>query len=60
MQQFYKNKIDIIIEAGENGYFTAHCPSLKSCWSQGKTKDEALKNIQEAIDLYLNGEQSKS
>jgi predicted RNase H-like HicB family nuclease len=38
MQQFYKNKIDIIIEAGENGYFTGHCPSLKSCWSQEKQK----------------------
>ncbi|HEY0549656.1 MAG TPA: type II toxin-antitoxin system HicB family antitoxin, partial [Verrucomicrobiae bacterium] len=38
---------------GEDGYFVAHCPSLKSCWSQGKTRDEALKNIREAIDLYL-------
>jgi len=28
-------------------------PSLKSCWSQGKTRDEALENIREAIDLFL-------
>jgi len=46
-------KIKVIVEEGENGYFVAHCPSLKSCWSQGKTEEEALKNIQEAIELYL-------
>ena len=45
--------LKIVIEPGENGYFVAHCPSLKSCWSQGKTRDEALKNIREAIALYL-------
>ena len=30
-----------------------HCPSLKSCWSQGRTRKETLQNIREAIDLYL-------
>jgi predicted RNase H-like HicB family nuclease len=45
--------LKIVIERGEDGYFVAHCPSLKSCWSQGKTRDEALTNIREAIDLYL-------
>jgi len=46
-------KFKVILEKGEDGYYVAHCPSLKSCWSQGKTKNEALKNIQEAIELYL-------
>lgn len=46
-------KLKVIIEKGEDGYFAAHCPSLRSCWSQGKTKAEALKNIREAIELYL-------
>ena len=50
-------KIKVIIEEGENGYFVAHCPSLKSCWSQGKTEEEALKNIREAIELYLEPDQ---
>ena len=50
-------KIKIIVEEGENGYFVAHCPSLKSCWSQGKTEEEALKNIREAIELYLEPDQ---
>ena len=45
--------IKVIIEPGEDGYFVAHVPSLKSCWSQGRTKAEALQNIRKAIDLYL-------
>jgi predicted RNase H-like HicB family nuclease len=46
-------KIKVTIEKGVDGYFVAHCPSLKSCWSQGRTEKEALKNIREAINLYL-------
>jgi predicted RNase H-like HicB family nuclease len=48
--------IKVIIEQGEDGYFVVHVPSLKSCWSQGKTRVEALNNIREAIDLYLEPE----
>jgi predicted RNase H-like HicB family nuclease len=50
--------IKIIVEQGEDGYFVARVPALKSCWSQGKTRDEALANIKEAIDLYLEPEPS--
>ena len=46
-------KIKVVVEQGEDGYFVAHCPSLKSCWSQGKTEEEALTNIRQAIELYL-------
>jgi predicted RNase H-like HicB family nuclease len=45
--------VKVIVEQGEDGYFVAHVPALKGCWSQGKTRDEALANIREAIDLYL-------
>ena len=45
--------IKVIVEQGEDGYFVAHVPALRSCWSQGKTREEALANIREAIDLYL-------
>ena len=45
--------IKVILERGEDGYYVAHCPALKSCWSQGKTRDEALQNVREAIELYL-------
>lgn len=46
-------KLKIVIEKGEDGYYTAHCPSLKGCWSQGKTRAETVANIKEAIRLYL-------
>jgi predicted RNase H-like HicB family nuclease len=45
--------LHVVIERGEDGFFSAHCPSLKSCWSQGRTREEALQNIQEAIELFL-------
>ena len=45
--------LKVLIEIGEDGYFVARVPSLRGCWSQGKTRDEALENIREAIELYL-------
>lgn len=45
--------IKVLVTQGEDGHYVAHCPSLKSCWSQGKTKPEALQNIREAIELFL-------
>lgn len=49
--------VKILIEKGEDGYFVASVPSLKSCWSQGKTRDEALQNIREAIELFLESDE---
>lgn len=46
-------KLQVVLQEGEDGYYVAHCPSLKSCWTQGKTKEEALANIREAVELYL-------
>jgi predicted RNase H-like HicB family nuclease len=46
-------KVKVILERGEDGYFSARCPALRSCWSQGKTREEALDNIREAVELYL-------
>ena len=48
--------LKVVIKRGEDGYFVAHCPSLRSCWSQGKTREEALDNIREAIILYLESQ----
>jgi predicted RNase H-like HicB family nuclease len=45
--------IKVILERGEDGYIVARCPVLKSCWSQGKPREEALRNIREAVELYL-------
>ncbi|GAA8431951.1 hypothetical protein HpDR47_12550 [Helicobacter pylori] len=44
--------INAVIEKDENGYF-AFVPFLKGCVSQGKSYEEALRNIKEAIELYL-------
>ena len=38
---------------GEDGYWIAECPSLTGCISQGKTKQEAIVNIKEAIAGYF-------
>ncbi|MBI4620287.1 MAG: type II toxin-antitoxin system HicB family antitoxin [Desulfobacterales bacterium] len=43
----------IIIYLGEDGYWVAECPSLPGCVSQGKTKEEAIINIKEAIQGYI-------
>ncbi len=40
------------LRESEEGY-AVWCPSLPGCWSQGKTKEEALENIKDAIQVYL-------
>lgn len=40
----------VTLTPGEDGYIVAECPSLPGCVSQGSTREEALKNIQEAIE----------
>lgn len=46
-------KLKIRVYPGEDGYFIAECPALPGCASQGKTRDEALGNIREAIAGWL-------
>jgi len=46
-------KYRIIIEQDEEGTFVAECPSLPGCISEGKSREEALKNIKDAINGYL-------
>ncbi len=46
-------KLRVVLEPGDEGGFTALVPSLPGCISEGDTRDEALANIQEAIQLYL-------
>ena len=42
----------VILYPGENGFWVAECPSLPGCVSQGHTKEDAVKNIREAIEGY--------
>jgi predicted RNase H-like HicB family nuclease len=46
-------RIKVILEPSEEGGYTAIVPSLPGCISEGNSKDEVLKNIREAVDLYL-------
>jgi predicted RNase H-like HicB family nuclease len=43
----------VLIEPDEDGIFVAEVPALPGCISQGKTRNEALANIKEAIAAYL-------
>jgi predicted RNase H-like HicB family nuclease len=42
----------VVLYPGEDGYMVAEVPSLPGCVSQGKTRDEALANVREAISLH--------
>lgn len=49
----------IVVEKDEDGFFVAINPSLAGCYSQGKTIEEALANVQEATELCLEGRGKK-
>ncbi|NGZ95310.1 MAG: HicB family protein [Nitrospira sp. WS110] len=46
-------KLRIVLEPSEDGGFTVFVPTLPGCISEGESKEEALRNIREAIELYL-------
>lgn len=46
-------KLKVVLEPSEEGGFTVHVPSLPGCISEGDSKEDALRNIKEAIELYL-------
>jgi predicted RNase H-like HicB family nuclease len=46
-------QFNVVLDRDEDGMWVVECPSIPGCISQGKTKQEALKNIKEAIQLCL-------
>jgi predicted RNase H-like HicB family nuclease len=48
-----KLKLKVILEPSEEGGYTIYAPSLPGCISEGDSEAEALTNIKEAIELYL-------
>jgi predicted RNase H-like HicB family nuclease len=46
-------KLPVVLRPGEDGWLVAECPLIPGCISQGKTHEEALANIREAIELCL-------
>jgi len=57
MKKHYQ--LPILIEKDEDGLYVAECPVFSGCYSQGKTIDEALKNIREVIDLCLEEKENQ-
>ena len=53
-------KLHVTIEKDEAGYYVADVPALPGCLSQGKTYDEALANIKEAIEGWLEVMEAKA
>ena len=48
--------VKVVLEPQEEGGFTVYVPSLPGCISEGDTREEAIENIKEAIELYLESE----
>ena len=49
----------VLLESGEDGWILAECPSLPGCMTQGRTEEEALENIKDAIRGWLTAEAEK-
>ncbi len=47
-------KFKVVLEEAEEGGYVVYVPALPGCVSQGETREEALKNIKEAIEVYLD------
>ena len=46
-------RLKVVVEPSDEGGFTVYVPSLPGCVSEGDSRDEAIANIREAIELYL-------
>jgi predicted RNase H-like HicB family nuclease len=48
-----------VLHPGDNGWVVVECPLIAGCISQGRTREEALENIREAIDLCLESREEE-
>ena len=55
----YKHLLPIVIEKDEDGFYVVECPLFSGCYTQGKTLDEAVKNIKEVVDICLEEKANK-
>jgi predicted RNase H-like HicB family nuclease len=46
-------RLKVVLEPSDEGGFTAYVPSLPGCFSEGETAEEAMANLREAVELYL-------
>ncbi len=54
-----KRRLPVLIEKDEDGFYVVECPIFSGCVAQGKTIDEAFKNIREVIELCLEEKENK-
>jgi predicted RNase H-like HicB family nuclease len=47
------HEFQVVVEQDEAGFFVVECPALKACYTQGRTYEEAIKNIRDVIALCL-------
>ena len=50
---FFAMKLKVVLETSDEGGYTVYAPSLPGCISEGETVEESIRNIKEAIELYL-------
>lgn len=53
-------KLKVVIEAGEQSGYVVHVPALPGCWSQGSTREEALTNVREAVEGWIEAQQDRA
>lgn len=53
-------ELKVVLEKQEEGGYAVYVPSLPGCISQGETREAALKNIKEAIELYLETDENEA
>ena len=54
-----KTQFPLFVEKDEDGFYVVECPLFEGCYAQGKTIDQALKNIREVIGLILEEKDSR-
>ncbi|MBI2558425.1 type II toxin-antitoxin system HicB family antitoxin [Candidatus Woesearchaeota archaeon] len=59
MQKKKVRNFTVVIEKDEDGYYVGYVPSIMGCHKQGRTLDELMKNIREAIELCLEVEKKE-
>jgi len=58
-EEDWNMKLHVVVEEDEAGYFAAEVPALPGCLSQGKTREEAIANVKEAVEGWLEVMEAK-
>ena len=57
--KYHDTQVPVFIEKDEDGFYVVECPLFEGCYSQGKTVDEALRNIREVIQLIVEEKRNR-